>query len=665
MKHRFTAKVLGAFLVLLSTHPSYSQENDDTGGQSLEDMLNTQISAASKYTQTISQAPASVTIVSNEDIERYGYRTLEDVLMRVRGFYISNDLNYGYVGVRGFGRPADYNNRILLLLNGHTLNENVFGSAPIGTELAIDLASVERIEIVRGPGSALYGTGAMFAVVNVVTKKGAAIDGLSASVETGSFGRLAGSLTLGRETAGGIGMALSGVGAGIKGQDHYYSEYDDPSTGNGVAHNLDRDQFYGVGGTFSYKYFDFQCFRSFREKRVPTGAWGVVFDASPAKTMDQWNFAEMKYDRPVGSNTNIMARAWLDYYAYKGWFVYDQETYDAAYGNWAGAEAQFRWDIGSNNRLTLGGEYQDHQKASYKYWDRDTTYFDRNHPFHVLSIYLQDEYQVTENLAVTLGVRRDRYNTPSSSTSPRGAIVFNATKSGTLKLLYGQAFRKPNIYETFYEDPLSGYKANPSLKTENIETTELLWEQRLGKNLLGIISLYNYGMNDLIDQTIDPADSLVQFRNVSRARASGLELELDMHLETGLSGYINYIYQDARDTDLDTRLTNSPAHGLKFGTSYPVTDPLEASVDILYESERATIYSTTIDPYFLANLGFTFWPRKWLGQGRPGLFEGAEVSAQVRNLFDENYENPGGYEHRQDGIAQNGRNYLLKLKLEF
>jgi len=110
------------------------EKEDDLAGRSLDELLNIKINTAAKYEQTSREAPAAVTIITAEDIKTYGYETLEDVFKSVRGFYTSNDRNYSYVGVRGFSRPTDFNNRILLLLNGHTANEDYHGLALIGTE---------------------------------------------------------------------------------------------------------------------------------------------------------------------------------------------------------------------------------------------------------------------------------------------------------------------------------------------------------------------------------------------------------------------------------------------------------------------------------------------------------------------------------------------------
>jgi iron complex outermembrane receptor protein len=115
----------------------------------------------------VTEAPSSVTIVTSEDIRRYGYRTLAELLRSVRGFYTSYDRSYTSLGVRGFGQPGDYNSRILLLLDGHRLNDNIYDSAMLGTEFILDIDLIERVEISRGPGSSLYGNNAFFAVVKL------------------------------------------------------------------------------------------------------------------------------------------------------------------------------------------------------------------------------------------------------------------------------------------------------------------------------------------------------------------------------------------------------------------------------------------------------------------------------------------------------------------
>src|SRR5256712_11596158 len=142
---------------------------------------------ASKYEQKPSEAPASVSLVTNEEIRKFGYRTLSEILRSVRGFFTTYDRNYSYIGVRGFDRPGDYDTRVLLLLDGHRINDNIYDQASIGTEAFIDVAAIERIEIIRGPSSSLYGTNAFLAVINVISKSGRNLKGTEIAATGGSY----------------------------------------------------------------------------------------------------------------------------------------------------------------------------------------------------------------------------------------------------------------------------------------------------------------------------------------------------------------------------------------------------------------------------------------------------------------------------------------------
>ena len=633
----------------------YAQETQqDILDIQLVDLLDVKISTAAKYEQAISEAPASVTIITSEDIERYGYRTLDEVLMNVRGFYTRNDRNYAYMGIRGFSRPGDYDNRILVLINGHTLNENVYGAPFFGTDSGMNLDTIERIEIVRGPGSALYGTGAMFAVVNVITKDGNIIDGFKLSAETGSYGRFQGSAVFGKGFNNGIDISISGLWGDIKGQDLYFEEYDADTTNDGWAENLDWDKYYGFLTSIKYDAFILQGMIISREKGIPTGAWEMAFNEN-AKGLDERKFIECKYDQDIGVDKNIMLRGYFDHYGYRGTYPYeDSDWFDANDGNWLGGESQFRWDLQPNNRLIVGVEYQDHLRADHREWDEDTTYFDDNFPFNVLSFYLQDEYQLTENLSLTLGLRRDDYSTAGSSTTPRGAIIYHPIKSGTLKLLYGEAFRAPNVYEVHYES-VDEAKGNPDLKPEKIRTMEVIWEQRLNDELFGIVSFYNYDVKELIDQIEDPDDGLLQFGNISKVKARGLELGINARLKMGLWGYVNYIFQNAEDAELKEKLTNSPSDIIKIGFTCPVMKYLYAAAELLCETERITVHETKTDPYLSANVHLSTKP----------LFDHVKLSLLVRNLFNTTYKLPGSLDHQQDAIKQDGRNFTAKLEYEF
>src|SRR4029077_18919075 len=200
---RWSPVLLLVFVCLLAA-PRVAVAQQPLPELSLEELMSIdagRVFGASERRQPVTEAPASVSFLTAEEIARYGYRTLADILRGVRGMYVSDDRNFSLIGTRWFAKQGDYNSRILLLINGHRVNDNVFGQAEIGAEFGLDAAMFERVEIIRGPASSLYGDSAFFAVINVITRSGAALDGASLTVEGGTLGTVLTRASLGRRFA--------------------------------------------------------------------------------------------------------------------------------------------------------------------------------------------------------------------------------------------------------------------------------------------------------------------------------------------------------------------------------------------------------------------------------------------------------------------------------
>ena len=193
------------------------------------------VSGASKYEQELKEAPSFVSIVTAQDIKRFGYRTLADILRGVTGFFTTYDRNYHFVGARGFARPGDYNTRVLPLVDGHGVNDSIYDQAPMGTDFILDGDLIERVEVIRGPSSSLYGANAFLGVINVITRKGRDLKGTELSGEAGSFGTYKGRASYGNRFQNGLEMIASGTGFTSSGQDLFFKEFNHPGTNRADA----------------------------------------------------------------------------------------------------------------------------------------------------------------------------------------------------------------------------------------------------------------------------------------------------------------------------------------------------------------------------------------------------------------------------------------------
>jgi iron complex outermembrane receptor protein len=275
-----------------------AEENPhDLTEMSLENLMNIEVYSASKYLQSSAEAPASVTIITSDDIRKYGFQSLAEILQSVRGFYVTYDRNYSYAGIRGFGRTGDYNTRVLLLIDGHRLNDDVYDEALLGTEFPLDVDLIDRVEVIRGPSSSLYGSNAYFGVVNVITRRARDVGGAEASTDLGSFGTYKGRLTYGHRFKKGLSAVLSTSFYRSQGQRRlFFSEFDNPATNNGIAENADGDRFGQVFGSAAYRGFTLQGVYGSRRKQIPTASFGTVFDDPRTRTSDQEGYLDLQYD---------------------------------------------------------------------------------------------------------------------------------------------------------------------------------------------------------------------------------------------------------------------------------------------------------------------------------------------------------------------------------
>lgn len=647
---------LGAALPMQAMAVSHTSGAQDLTGLSIEELLAVEVYSASKFTQKTTEAPASVSIVGAADIRNYGYRTLADILASVRGLFITYDRNYQYAGVRGFDRPGDYNSRILLMVDGYRLNDPVYDQASIGTEFPLDVDLIERVEIVRGPGSSIYGSNAFFAVVNVITRRGGDLGGVEAAGELASFGGDRERLSYGQRYGNGAELLLSASRYHSRGQDLFFPEFDTPATNNGIASNLDGDRYHSLFGKLAYGGFKLTSAYARRTKQVPTAAFGTAFNDPNSETVDAQGFADLAYSGRLDERWDITGHAFYGHYYFMGNYPSGLPVVlnkDETEGRWGSAEIRLIGQF-EKHKLVLGAEYQDNFRQDQRNFDVEpyALYLDDRRSSTREGIYLQDEITLRQGLLLNAGVRYDRYSTVGGTANPRLGLIWSPRESTTLKLLYGTAFRAPNAFEQYYHDGNATSKASPNLKPEEITSYEFVAEHELRHNFRLSASVYQNEIGNLINQVADPADGLLVFRNIGQVKAQGAEFEAERAWAGDTRLRASYAWQITRDQTSGAELENSPRRLVKLNYSQPVGDALRAGVELQYTGPRKTVAGSTTGGYGVANL--TLLNSK--------LARGLELSASVYNLFDKRYADPARPEHAPiDAIVQNGRNYRLKL----
>lgn len=671
---RLTVLVLMLFLHMPAS--ATAADLADLNLEQLMDLTVEKVYGASKFEQDVTEAPASVSVVTAADIKIYGWRTLADLLNATRGFFTAYDRNYHYIGVRGFNRPGDYNSRVLLLVDGHRLNDNVYQTAAIGTDFPLDLALIERVEIVRGPSSSLYGTSAFFGVISITTRTPQQVGGVETTMVVGDQGTYQGRLTFGKALQGGGEFLLSASGQTSDGDSHIFSPELAQTTGIGTANNMDRDRSYSFFVKALFGDFTLTSIWHNREKSVPTAAFQSLPDNPALGTIDSRAFLDLKFERAL-SGTQLLARLFLDEYRYDGKFPYNYSdpvvysppgppvavNHDDVIGRWWGGELQANRRLNDWLYLTGGAEFRDNFQQDQTNRDEYAggSTIAEKHASADWSLFSQAEVRLHPLLILNAGVRHDHHSTFGGNTSPRGALIFTPHEKTVIKATYGEAFRAPNAYELYYRDTFGTFMPNPALKPEQIRTAELTYEQYYNEYLRSSLSGHYSWISDLITY-----QNGVPWANIDRVETMGTEVEVEGRWQSGLTARTSYAYLEARNETAGQHLDNAPRHLAKLNISAPLyLKLLSAGFELQWVGRRdylakvdrngATVPAGAVGSYMVSNLTLfssVLWP-------------GLDLSASIYNLFDKHFADPASSDLDQAQIPRDGRTFRLKLTYRF
>ncbi len=634
-----------------------SASDQDLMTMNIEDLSRVQVYSASRHLEDARRAPASVSIITAEDIRHYGWRTLGEALRTLRGFYTSDNRQYTFLGVRGFMRPGDDNPRILLLVNGHRLNDRLYDTAAIGTEFPLDLGLVDHIEVVRGPGSSLFGTNAVFGVINVITRQVRDDGAVEIAGSTGSYWSRTGRTTIeGRR--GKVSGLLSATGFRTAGEPQlFFPVFASPAFHNGYADNVDGAHFEQVFADLQMGNFRLQGMLADRIKQFPTGAAGSVFNDPANRDDDARGYLDLSFDRRYSSATQLEVRGYYDGYNYVGSGDYANPEIPVALAafvrgraTWIGADITVTQSVGQQ-KFTVGGNYEyslDIRQRAGLVGQPDAFRSDQS-PW-MASAYADAELSLGPDVLLHLGGRLDDFSTFGRTVSPRAALIWSAGDKTAVKYIVGQAFRTPNAYEEYYADGITVTTGPRPLVPERILSNELVLEQRLSPWLSVTVDAYYNRLKQLIDQVPAGTSMLTYFVNDDRVHAEGLEFELAAERKSGLAARASYSASNGRDDATRSPLGNMPHSQAKFNGTAPLGRWGYANLEALYVSAMTDGQGTRVPTYLLPDVTFSSRP-----------LHGWQVASSCYDLSNRRWFSPAGPNDPEDQIRMDGRTWRLSL----
>jgi outer membrane receptor protein involved in Fe transport len=623
------------------------------------------VRAASKGLTSVDEAPASTTVLTQEELRAFGWRSLAEAVAGVRGFFLSDDRTYTYIGVRGFSPPGDLNTRILILWDGHSMNDVWAGQGYAAHDLSVDLEEVERIEVVRGPGSALYGTGAFFAVINVVPRASLGTQRhVEVSGAAGALGTVSAHASAGWES--GLDRSVL-VSASLLRASGAETTLLDPTTR--VA-GLDGER--AVTGSVYARlgHLTLQGFFNSRVKDIPTAPFDSALGAEGTQSLDSRGFLEARYERPLSDGVDLSLRGSFDLSRYRAYRMYEtddstdltRET-EGGRADWLSAEARVRLALFDSNHLTVGLEGQGQIRVQQETYGPEGGVPLPTKTRTLLSAYLMDEWTLHPRLSLSAGLRVDKYlDLDSLPITPRIALIAHPYTGGLTKLVAGRAFRAPNVYELFYEDLGQTQRPSEGLDPETITTFELEHSHDLTDELRLTVAGYHNRIANLVTLATDelpvpqcgvPMGTVqcVLFQN-SGTETLAWGAEAGVHWQPGRFLLVDVSYSYVTLLHVQDEVKHAkPNHIVAGRMLVPLGNgEVRLATQATYQSAR----NSGADEEEIGEALL-------LGVGISGEFSRFRYFAGVQNLLDSQYRLPVNSEASALPVPQYGRTFTLQL----
>ncbi len=611
------------FTYCQTTSASTTSENNnlkDYFQLSLEEILNLKVTTTSKEEETIFETPAAVQVITANDILLLNFNSLEEVLEYATGISsINGEGNFFTTTTIRGNTKVNYNTNTLLLIDGYSILNGYHGSFDFQ---AIPLNSIERIEIVKGSSSVLYGTNAINGVINVITKRSDK-DGVNGSgrLKYGTFNNIFTSNAV-NVNEGNLQVDVFSDLNISRGEEITYVD----ERGNSLdlkkrylgANLVTKVRYEGLDIHFQYYNRAEPAVRTRGFSRAygsPTDTVGIVV---PDDHNEYQLIGGVSYEKKLSEKVQLTAKTnftkWENrrtivdgYWLYSSNGVYSfLETRITPISKWS---------------TTFGLNYNNFIGRRYKSQDDDFDIGKENERTNEVAVYLFGNYEVFEKIGLHYGGRyfvSDYLDNTFNNFSPRFSVIYTATENLVLKGIFGRSFRVPTYFEK--EVASASVTGNPNLKAENSTSFDFIITLALGSITLDING-FHYQIEDQISRVADPNDPTKRSNlNTGTSEFTGLEANTRFWFWKRLQGNIGYSFVNGRKVDTDEDLPFTYQNMMSASIDFKVTESIN------FTSSTKFIGDWGLAPsYGLINIGLNY---------RPSNYKGLTFEFKIDNLLE-------------------------------
>jgi len=646
-------------LVAALTLPSVAWSDistDDMFEFSMDELLDIEIEIATGKLQKLSRAPAVANVITAADIKAMGVTEFRQVLDMIPGVHHYPD-PLGrldpHFSIRGI-HTTD-NSQVLVLVDGHDITYSVTGSSPSGFHMAV--ANIARVEVMRSPGSALYGADAFAGVINVITKSASDLSGTQFGWRRGSFNTqdvwLQNAARLDNEWD----LNFSLESSGSDGDDGRVIAYNDENFGFTGRAPLETDYDYTnaqvslKNNEWTFKLWNWRLDEAGTGQGAASIPSATDFDKSELNLLDIQNKKQnvlpgLGVESRLSYEVYELDSKFLIYPPF-GSFVDGVKGMPGASQHKAIFSVRADYTAFKGHRLLIGAgsEWVELEPREIKNFDSSFIPFGSmvdvsNDPSNIFMLkqartvnhlLLQDEWEVNDAWAVTAGIRYDDYSDFGNTTNPRLAVVWRAHQKLTTKLLYGRAFRAPSFSELYFINNPSAL-GDVNVSAESIDTYEAVIDYRPTRTFNLVLSIFDYRIEDLIDRA--PG---VPAHNIGKQDGRGFELEANWHVSSKLQLRGFYAFQNAEDGMTGADVPNAPQQQFYTNLHWSFKPQWSLGTQLKWIADRKRAVGdprADISDFTVVDATLR----------RRDVLPNMDVSFSVRNVFDEDIREPSIYD---------------------